>query len=86
MALSQPMRREKKSARFNPVKTATVTSKFSTQSVIETIAYKDKEVIYLYIDAWIRKQKIFRIFADFSIMVKLINRKVVQNLDFSFFI
>lgn len=48
---------------------------------IETMAHKDKEIIYLYINAWIEKQKFKKTLVDFGTIVELISQKVVYNLD-----
>ena len=53
IASSRPIRRRKKSAGPNPVGTAAAVSKFWTSPVIKTVAHEDKEIICLYIDAWI---------------------------------
>lgn len=81
MASSRPTKREKKSTRSNPVGAAATASKSWTPPVIETIAHEDEEVICLYIDAWIRKQKVSKTLVDSGTVVELISRKVVHDLD-----
>ena len=61
MASSQPTKREKKSTRPNSIGAAAMASKSWAPPAIETIAHKDEEVIFLYIDAWIWKQKPVRL-------------------------
>lgn len=47
---------------------------------IRAMGHKDKEVICLYIDAWIRKQKFEKIFADSTAIIEFINQKIVHEL------
>lgn len=68
--------------RLNLVSVAVIASKSSALPAIETIAYKDEEVIYLNIDAWIRKQKLKKTLIDSGAIVKLINQKMVHDQDF----
>ena len=49
--------------------------------MIEIVAHEDEEVICAYIDAWIEEHKISKTFVDSGVVVDLINRKVVQDLD-----
>ena len=81
MASSWPTRRGKKFAVPNQVGIAAAASKFWTPSVIETVAHEDEEVICLYINAWIEKYKISKTLVDSGAVIKLISRKVVQDLD-----
>ena len=81
IASSRNTKRRKKSARPNPVRTAAAASKFRTPTVIETVAHDDKEVICLYIDFWIEEQKISKTLVDSDVVVELISRKVVQDLN-----
>ncbi len=55
MASSCPTKRGKKSTGPNPVGTEEAVSKCWTPPLIETVAYEDEEVIYLYIDFWIEE-------------------------------
>lgn len=56
-------------------------SKSWTPSIIKTIAHEDKEIIYLYIDAWIGKQKVNKTLVNSDAVMELINWKVIHNLD-----
>lgn len=51
MASSWPANREKKSTGPNSIGAAAMASKSLDPPTIETMAHKDEEVIYLYIDA-----------------------------------
>ncbi len=81
MTSSCPTRRGKKSAKPNPVRIIAAASKFWTPPMIETVAHEDKEVICFYIDFWIEEQKISKTLVDSRAVVKLISRKVVQDLN-----
>lgn len=48
-------------------------SKSWAPSAIKTIMQKNKEVICLYIDVWIKKQKFRKILVDFVIIIELIS-------------
>ena len=80
MASSWPTKRGKKSVWPNPFITAAATSKFWTPPVIKTVTHEDKEVVCLYIDAWIEENKISKTFVDSGAVVELISQKVVQDL------
>lgn len=77
MASSQPTKRGKKLAAQNSVGTAATVSKFWTPPVIETVAYKDEKVICLYIDTWIRPEKITKTLVNSGAVVELISQKIV---------
>lgn len=62
---------------LNPIKTAAIASKLWIPPIIKTIAYKDKEIICLYIDAWIGEQKINKTLIELGVVIELIIRKVV---------
>lgn len=81
MALFWLIKSSKKSARPNFVSAAIMAIKFWAPPAIETIVYKDKEIIYLYINIWIKKQKLNKTIVDFSAIVKFISRKIVYNLN-----
>ncbi len=81
MASSRPAKRGKKSARLNPVGAAVTASKSWAPPAIKTMAHEDEEVICLYIDAWIGKQKLNMTLVDSGAVVKLISQKVVHDLD-----
>lgn len=82
MASSGTTKRGKKSTGSNPVGAAATASKSWTPPVIKTTAHKDEEVICLYIDAWMRKQKVSKTLVDSVAVVELISWKVVHDLDF----
>lgn len=73
MAFFQPTKRKKKSARPDPIGVASITSTFWTLFAIQTMMHKDKEVIYLYINTLIRKQKLKKTLVYFYSLVKLIS-------------
>lgn len=73
MASSVPSKRRKKSAKLNLDSTAATTSNSQALLAIETIAYKDEEFIYLYIDAKIEKQKLNKTLVNFDNVVKCIS-------------
>ena len=81
IASSWPTKRGKKSAGPNLFGTAAAASKFWTLLVIETVAHEDKEVICLYIDAWIEEHKISKTLVNSGAVVEVISRKVVQDLE-----
>ena len=45
------------------------------------MAHKDEEVICLYIDTWIGKQKLKKTLVNSDAVVKLISQKVIHDLD-----
>lgn len=75
MAFSQPTKKRKKSAGPNSFSAAAMASKFCAPLAIKTMANKDKEVICLYINAWIEKQKLKKTLVDFGAVIELISRK-----------
>lgn len=82
MAFFQSTKRRKKSARFNPVGIAAMAFKSWAPPAIGTMVHKDEEVICLYINAQIRKQKFKKTLVHFGAIIKLISQKMVYNLDF----
>lgn len=72
MALYWPTKRENKSARLNFVGATITVSKSRTPLTIEIMVYEDEKIIYLYIETWIRKQKLSKILLDSSVVIKLI--------------
>lgn len=79
MASSGPTKRRKKSAKPNLDNAAATTFYSQAQLAIETIAYKDEEFIYLYIDAQIGKQKLNKTLVNFDNVVERISQKVVSK-------
>lgn len=77
MVLFQSIKKKKKSATPKPVGTTATASKVWTLFILEMVAYKNKEVICLYIDTWIEKEKISKSFVYSNVVVKLINQKGV---------
>lgn len=77
MALSQSTKRRRKLVAQNSIKTAIIISQLSTPFVLETDAHKGKDVIYHYIDAWIRAKKISKTFIDSGAVVELISQKII---------
>lgn len=62
---------------------AATASKLWALLAIETRAHNDEEVICLYIDTWIRKQKLSKTLVDSNAVVELISWKVVYDLNLS---
>lgn len=81
MTSSWPTKRGKKSARPNLISAAATTFKSWAPPAIEIMVHKNEEIICLYIDAWIGKQKLNKTLVDFSIVVKLICRRMVDDLN-----
>ena len=73
MTSSWPAKRGKKSAGPNLVGAAATASKLWALLAIETRAHNDEEVICLYIDTWIRKQKLSKTLVDSNAVVELIS-------------
>lgn len=67
---------------LNSVNVAAMIFMSWTLPAIETMAHEDEEVICFYIDAWIRKQKLKKTLVDSGIVIVLISRKMVPDLDF----
>lgn len=73
MALSRLTKRRKIFARLNLIGTTAIISKSWAPLAIETMAHKDKQVIYLYIDTQIGKQKLSKTLVDFGAVAELIS-------------
>lgn len=81
IACSQLFKSRKKFASPNFIGLMAIVFKLETPSAIKTIAHKDEEIIYLYIDAWRGKQKHKKIFVNSDAVVELFGQKMVYNLD-----
>lgn len=75
----QPTKRRKIFAGLNPVGTAAMASKFRLLPIIETITYKNEEVIFLYINARIGKHKLNKTLVDFGAIVELLSQNLLQD-------
>lgn len=82
MIFSQPIKKEKKLAELNLIRSIITIFKIWTLFTIKIIIYKDKKIIYLYINTLIKEKKISKTFINSSTIIKLIDWKIMQNFDF----
>lgn len=66
MISSQPIKKQKKLAELNPIRSIITIFKIWTLFTIKIITYKDKKIIYLYINALIKEKKISKTFINSS--------------------